>query len=186
MTKHLDAETRLDRVESRFAIMDLAAAYCMACDDRDNDTLRGLFTADAEFRSKDGVMSSKGTAAIMQMYAGRFRALGVTNHWTHDHIVVFDDKDRDRATGVVNGHAECYRNGQTLVGAMRYEDVYRREGGAWRFASRALGFLYYLPVQEYAAALAGRLRQRAYGDQRPADYPEALPTWVDGMHLPGT
>ncbi len=186
MTSHLTNETRLDRVESRFAIMDLIAAYCMACDDRDNDTLRTLFTADGSFRSRDGVMNARGTDEIMATYAKRFIALGVTYHWTHDHIIRFDDKDPNRATGIVASHAECYRNGQTLIGAMRYEDVYRRESGAWKFASRLIGFMYYMPVTEYAEAMSGRMRQRAYGDKRQADYPETLPTWTEGNHLPGT
>lgn len=186
MQNQLDIATRLDRVESRFAIMDLVSAYCMACDDRDNDQLRTLFTEDAEFRSQDGVMVARGTQAIMEMYAGRFRALGVTNHWTHDHTVTFDDVQPDRAAGVVSGHAECYRNGQTLIGAMRYTDVYSRQKGVWKFSSRALAFLYYLPVQDYAEAMSGRMRQRAYGDRRLADYPEALATWTEGNHLPGT
>lgn len=62
---------------------------------------------------------------------------------------------------------------------MRYHDEYRLEGDAWRFQARELAFLYYLPVTEYADGLGSTLRQRAYGDQRPADYPESFPGWQD-------
>ena len=52
-----------------------------------------------------------------------------------------------------------------------------RHEGRWCFADRLLSFLYYLPVDEYAQALGDRLRMRAYGDRRPADFPESLPNW---------
>jgi hypothetical protein len=92
--------------------------------------------------------------------------------------VQFDDADPDRATGLVTSHAEVWRNGQAMLTALRYQDEYRRGAdGKWRFADRLLTFFYYLPVTEYAEALGDPLRQRAYGDRRPADFPEALPTW---------
>jgi hypothetical protein len=66
-----------------------------------------------------------------------------------------------------------------MVTALRYEDTYKRTDGRWHFHDRLLSFLYYLPVEEYAEGLGSRLRMRAYGDQRPADYPESLPTWKE-------
>jgi ketosteroid isomerase-like protein len=168
---------RIDRLESRFAIAEIVANYCKSCDDRDVPLLRSLFTDDAVIRSKDGVMTSEGIDAVMQMYGGRFDALGISVHWTHDQIVRFDDADPDLATGEVFGHAEAHRNGQTLVAALRYDDIYRRVNGAWKFKQRTLAFLYYVPVEEYASALGETDRQRAYGDRRPADYPESFPHW---------
>ncbi|WP_342363943.1 nuclear transport factor 2 family protein [Terrarubrum flagellatum] len=182
MSNSLTLERRIMRLEARAEIAEIIGAYCVSCDDRDVDRLRSLFTEDAEVLSKDGVMKSSGLDAIMTMYDGRFRALGPTFHWTHDHVVKFDDSDDDTATGFVTGHAECFRNGQTLVAGLRYDDIYRRIGGAWKFKRRMLSFLYYVPVQEYADALGDKLRQRAYGDRRPADFPESLPSWVAGRY----
>jgi ketosteroid isomerase-like protein len=174
-----DLLTRIDRLESRANIAEIVALYCKSCDDREVELLRSLFTDDAVIESKDGVMRSAGIDAVMEMYRGRFRQLGVTAHWTHDHIVTFDDADPDLATGFLTGHAECYRNGQTLVAALRYEDIYRRVERRWKFEKRTLSFLYYLPVEEYAEALGGELRQRAYGDRRPADFPESMANWTE-------
>ena len=179
-----DLLTRIDRLEARAAIAELVGSYGVACDDRDMARLGALFTEDASFSSRDGVMRAKGVPAILEMYRGRFRVLGPSYHWTHDHFVRFDAENADRATGTVLGHAECWRNGEALIGAMRYEDVYRRDGGVWRFASRELAFFYYVPVTEYAEALGSRFRQRAYGDQRPADYPETLATWTTWETVP--
>jgi hypothetical protein len=169
--------TRIDRLESRFAIAEIVAKYCKSCDDRDVPLLRGLFSDNAVVRSQDGVMTAQGIKAVMQMYGDRFAALGVSAHWTHDHMVSFDDADPDHATGEVFGHAEAHRNGETLVASLRYDDDYRREAGVWKFRQRTLSFLYYVPVAEYATALGSKDRQRAYGDRRPADYPESFAHW---------
>ncbi len=176
-----DILRRLDRIESRFAILEIISKYCKACDDRDVPLLRSLFTEDAEVHSADGMMTGIGLDGIMEMYRTRFEVLDISVHWTHDTIITFDETDADRATGEVFCHAEAHRNGQTLVGSLRYEDAFSREDGVWRFSRRLLKFLYYVPVEEYGEALGSKLRMRGYGDQRAADYPETLDcynTWA--------
>ena len=178
MTSDLSTLTRrIGALEDRLALRELVARYGIAVDDRDIDTLESLFTPDAIFRSQDGVMNAQGRAAIIEQFHGRFAALKATNHVAHDQLVELDTTDPDRASGLVSSHAEVWRNSQALIAALRYRDQYRRHAGRWCFAERTLSFLYYLPVGEYAAALGSRLRMRAYGDQRPADYPEGLPSW---------
>jgi len=173
-----DIETRLDRLESRAEILALISHYCKACDDRDVPLLRSLFRDDSWVRSADGRMKGEGLDGILQMYRKRFEVLGLSVHWTHDTVVSFDPADPDRATGEVFCHAEAMRNGQVLVGSLRYEDEYRRRDGKWYFASRVLKFLYYVPVQEYAEALTSPLRQRGYETPMPGDYPETLESWT--------
>ena len=112
---------------------------------------RTLFTPDGAFRSKDGVMEARGTEAVLEQFRGRFRALKLSNHFSHDHVFEFG-ADPDAATGLVTAHAEVWRNGRALIGALRYQDSYRRHQGRWCFADRLLFFLYYLPVEEYASA----------------------------------
>ena len=178
MTSDLSTLTRrIGALEDRLALRELVARYGIAVDDRDIDTLESLFTPDAVFRSQDGVMNARGRTAIIEQFHGRFAALKATNHVAHDIILDLDPVDPDRASGLVSSHAEVWRNGQALIAALRYRDQYRRHEGRWRFAERTLSFLYYLPVVEYAAGLGSRLRMRAYGDHRPADYPESLPSW---------
>lgn len=168
---------RIRALEDRLDLRELIARYGVAVDDRDIEALAALFTPDAVFRSQDGVMNAQGRAAIVEQFHGRFAALKATNHVAHDQIVELDADDPDHAVGLVSSHAEVWRNGQALVAALRYGDRYERHEGRWRFAERTLSFLYYLPVAEYAEGLGSRLRMRAYGDQRPADYPEGLSSW---------
>jgi hypothetical protein len=170
-------EQRLRRLEAREFIRELVARYCFVIDDRDIDGIGRLFTRDARFRSRDGVMDAIGRDAIIQQFHGRFSVLGPSNHFTHDHIIRFDEQDESRAHGLVSSHAELVRNHETLWAALRYEDEYRFEDGAWRFADRLLGFFYYLPVRDYAELLGKPNRIRAYGEPQAADYPEQLETW---------
>jgi ketosteroid isomerase-like protein len=176
MTQSMSTEARLRRLEDRAELTELIARYALAVDDRDIEAIRTLFTPDGAFRSKDGVMEARGVEAVLEQFRGRFRALKLSNHFSHDHIFEFG-QDPDAATGLITAHAEVWRNGRALLGALRYQDSYRRHQGRWCFADRLLFFLYYLPVEEYATALGDPLRQRAYGDRRPADFPESLPTW---------
>jgi ketosteroid isomerase-like protein len=164
-------ESRLRRVEDRLAIDALISAYTLAMDNRDLVLTADLFTENARFRSADGVMEALGRAAILTQYRGRFAALGFNFHVTHDKQIAF--ASADRATGIVSSHAEVVRNGQVMITAMRYHDVYERcADGKWRFTDRNLHFFYYLPVEDYRDALQGRARMRAYGDHRDAELPE--------------
>jgi ketosteroid isomerase-like protein len=178
MTQPMSTEARLKRLEDRAELAELIARYALAVDDRDIEAIAMLFTPDGAFRSQDGVMQARGTEAVLEQFRGRFRALKLSNHFSHDHIFQFG-ADPDTATGLITAHAEVWRNGRALIGALRYQDSYRRHEGRWCFADRLLFFLYYLPVEEYASALGDPLRQRAYGDRRPADFPETLPTWQE-------
>lgn len=173
-----DIADRLDRLEAESAIRALAARYCFAIDNHDLAAVADLFTEDARVWSRDGVMDASGRDLIIEQYEGRFRALGPSNHVSHDHWIRFDG-GRDEASGTLSAHAELWRNEQTMVTALRYDDVYRRDAGVWRFAERALSFLYYAPLADYPDILGARDRMRAYDLPAEADYPERLPSWKD-------
>lgn len=169
---------RLDRLESESAIRALAARYCFAIDNHDLDAVADLFTADARVYSRDGVMDASGRDGVIRQYEQRFTVLGPSNHVSHDHWIRFGD-DPDVAVGLLSAHAELWRNGTMMVTALRYDDVYRRDDGEWRFQERALSFLYYVPLAEYPQILGQPDRMRAYAEPAAADYPEKLATWKD-------
>ncbi|MBI1391118.1 MAG: DUF4440 domain-containing protein [Alphaproteobacteria bacterium] len=173
-----EMETRVRRLEDRLEIAGIQARYTIFIDDHDLARVAPLFARNGRFRSADGVMDAIGREAICAQYKERFKALRFGFHTTQDHVIDLDDADPDRAVGIVSSHAEVVRNGRAMVVGMRYYDEYVREGGAWRIADRNLHFFYYVPVDEYAAALSTRERQRAYGDRRPAELPETRQTYA--------
>jgi uncharacterized protein (TIGR02246 family) len=165
-----NVERRLQRVEDRIELSDLVARYGVAVDDRDEATLRELFARDATFTGVRG--ETRGRDAVVAYYLERFRTFGPSFHVPHSQTVTFDGDDA--ATGVVSAHAELAGADGAFWVALRYLDVYVREDGAWRFASRAIRQLYALPLRELADHLGAPDRVRWPGtDPRAAD----LPTW---------
>jgi hypothetical protein len=122
-------------------------------------------------------MIATGRNAIHDMFVRILGIRGPGYHWTHDVTVNIDPSDPDRATGVVHSHAETTPSGVMSIAAMRYHDSYRREAGIWRFASREISFLYYVPVSEYGANLTRPDRVVMGTERHTADYPEALEAW---------
>jgi uncharacterized protein (TIGR02246 family) len=175
MTSESTAEDRLSRLEDRFAIMDLVAAYCAAIDGRDLDGFVGCFTADGVIRHADGVMRLDGRQAIRDYYTRRFADYGVTFHYPHSHTVVIDGSDA--AHGTVTAHAEMALDGEAWLAAFRYTDAYRREDGAWRFADRELACWYYMPLSRLSEGMASDLRKHYRGELIPAELPESLASY---------
>jgi hypothetical protein len=170
-------EQRLQRVEDQLAIRDLTARYNFAIDNRDLDAVRLLFAPDGSFGSKDGAMRATGVEAILEQFKSRFSVLGATNHFAHDHVIWFESSTRAR--GMLSVHAEVWRKEQPMVTALRYDDVYEKIDGLWRFSERLLSFFYYLNVTDYPQALGRLERNMASGTPVAADFPERLPTYVE-------
>lgn len=170
-------EQRIARLEARVEIRELVARYCFTIDERDIEGIGRCFTRDGSFRSLDGVMNAAGRDAVIAQFHGRFAVLGPSNHFTHDHVIEFDERDAERATGVVNSHAEVVRNNEPMLASLRYHDEYGYEEGRWRFRTRTLAFFYYVRPSDYGEAMGGVLRNRAYPQPQAADFPERLPAW---------
>lgn len=173
-------EQRIQELEDRTAIGELIAHYGLVMDNRDMAAMPGLFTADVHIHSGDGVMNCHGREAAVELFRGRFKVLGPSNHFTHDRIVTFSATNPDEASGIVLSHAEMNRLGQPMVTAIRYHDRYRREDGAWRFAERLLKMFYYVPTDQYVEVFRPEglaTRNRAYATPTAADWPETLATW---------
>ncbi|WP_425407891.1 nuclear transport factor 2 family protein [Hyphococcus sp.] len=172
-----DIEARLKRLEDREDIRALAARYTFVVDNRDIEGIASCFAEHARFRSKDGVMNARGHNEIMDQFRGRFSVLGPGAHYSHDHVVWFEDDDV--ACGLMSAHAELIRNGKPMIASLRYEDQYIRDKSRWVFADRLLSFFYYLNTEDYLECLGEKKRMRAYEEAQAADFPEALTTWRD-------
>lgn len=135
------------QLEDTNGIRALVARYGFVIDNRDLAGIGECFASDGVLQSADGVMNAVGRNAVLELYRGRFAVLGPTFHFTHDQVIDFEPSNPNAANGLVAAHAEVVR------------------------------FFYYTPVEQYAATMRSVLRQRAYGDERPADRPEALESW---------
>lgn len=167
-------EQRIQRLEDRAEIQELAVLYGYIMDERDEKGIREIFMENATLRSQDGVFAAEGIDAIVDTYLGRFKALGPTNHYSHGHVIRFYEDDPDAAFGLLASHAEVVRNDVPMQVALRYKDEYRRVNGKWMFSDRLMSYMYYMPLSEMPKSLGDRNSVRAYGDERPSDWPESL------------
>ncbi len=173
----LSLEARILRLEHREAIRELVARYGTVIDERDIDGIGACFARDGRFRSRDGAMDARGREAVVQQFHGRFSVLGPSNHFTHDHVIWFDEGSSLRAFGLVSSHAEIVRRGEAMLTALRYQDEYLLEDGRWRFADRLLSFFYYLKPSDYQRVLPSAMRNLADTTPRPADWPDGTETY---------
>ena len=171
--------TRLEKLESKEEIRDLVSNYAEACDQQDLESLGHLFTLDAEFDSPNGMLKSKGRQNILDMYLEVFKSRGPSFHWTHDVRVKMDPEQKDLATGTVYSHAETTRDGIASLAAMRYDDHYAKEEGAWKFSKRVIHFFYYVKTEDYVETLTSPLRVGTGDGNVAADIPESVPAWIE-------
>jgi ketosteroid isomerase-like protein len=120
---------RLDRIESSQAIAQLPSRYAMALDSRDVDALVALFVDDVAAGT-----SGRGREALKRWYDGVLRRFYRSIHLICGHQ--FDFTDADHATGSVYCRAEHEDGDGWHVITMRYDDVYERRTGVWRFVQR--------------------------------------------------
>lgn len=172
-------EDRLDRIESRTAIEELCMKYCIACDDRDVESLADCFTKDVRVVATNGSMDAVGHGAVMEMFDRLFQVRGPGFHWTHDRTITIDPDNADRANGVILAHAETCPAGRVSIAGIRYSDRYERTGGQWRIADRVLDFVYYVPMEDYIDRFGDRERVLTPAGWAGADFPEGAPSWTN-------
>jgi hypothetical protein len=135
-------EERVQELEDRERIRELRATYCFLVDDgRFEELVDRCFTEDAhcDFRTTDESFKpfiSNGRQEVLGFYrSGVAGLLRDMCHMVHNHRIEIDG---DQASG------DCYfeltatdnLKGNEVIGAGRYIDHYRREGGQWRFSER--------------------------------------------------
>lgn len=165
-----DIETRIRRLEDRFAIADLVVTYATLLDDRQWTRVGALFTRDGVFASPNS--TTVGREAIVANFEVKLARYTWTLHDPHGHAVEFVDDDHAR--GTVIGYSELGNAEMSLCTSIRYLDDYRREDGRWRFERRNVLTLYGLTLADRAAGgLLAEDRKRWPGrDSEAAELPD--------------
>lgn len=178
---------RVQELEDREAIYDLAKDYCNAVDDRDAEKYGNLMAKDVVLVQFGGTNLRVGRAVAQSWMAWRFTQWGVTRHYPLSHVVTLTGLDQ--AVGVVNGWAEMAMDGKMYVTSVRYDDVYVREEGSWRFAKRDMAYYYYAALTDLPAIYDSPYRKmfRDADDRavlRRGDFPEGLATYAQTTTRP--
>ena len=137
-------QARLDRIESRQAIEDLASNYCHGFDKRDEDRFLSIWWSDCVWNIGPPFGSFEGHAGILTaLHDVLWPAWGMSQHITSNHVVTFSDDDHAVAccdvdcTGVLSESPAA-----TFVGAT-YTDHVERRDGVWKIAQRDVEIHYF-------------------------------------------
>lgn len=172
-----DFEARLRILEDRTELNDLAVRYFVATDDDDYSTLESLFVPDASFVA-GGFNGGENREDIIAFLRSARANMGITVHTPHYSLITFSGPDS--ANGVVGAHLEIAMGNQSLFGAVRYYDQYRRMGGKWLFSRRELLTVHMGPWENVASSLTAEKRVRWPGaEPQAADLPAVsdAPRW---------
>ncbi|WP_242127972.1 nuclear transport factor 2 family protein [Sphingobium sp. Sx8-8] len=163
-----DLERRIRRLEDRAALDDLNVRYFLACDNDDYAGIGDIFSPDACFAAS-GVQTASGRDAIVEFIRTSRGHMGLTVHTPHYALLTFTDEDR--AEGLVGAHLELALGGQSLFGAVRYQDQYHRTAEGWRIASRDMRTIHIAPWSEVGQSLLSDAPVRWPGTApMPSDY----------------
>ena len=137
-----DHDERLERLESIEAIRDITARYPIALDERDLDTLVGLFVEDV----KPSENAPRGRGPLKEHYERLCRGWGFTIHQVFQQAIDFESPER--AMGHVYCKAEHEIGGKFVVAMLRYLDRYERRDGRWYFRWRQTPMWYVTEVRD--------------------------------------
>lgn len=145
-------DTRLDRLESRFAIEDLIAAYAKGFDREDPELLHSIWHEDAVLDFGETFGLHEGMDAIRTAADGFWRMITWMHHWQATPLIEIDG---DRATAYVG--LDCMvrsaEEGPVRVGGY-YEDVFERRNGVWKFSRRMCDIQIWAPDPSFKAESA--------------------------------
>ncbi len=127
-------ELRLDRIESRGAILDLVAAYCHGADGRDEQLFCSVWHDDAVWQAAPHRFV--GLDEIVAAVARQWDAFTSMHHSTSNSVVQFvsDDEASGRHDVLT---LTVFHDGRTLLSTGQYLDRYTRRNGRWAFAERS-------------------------------------------------
>lgn len=135
-----DILARLDRIESREEIRQLASKYALALDMRDMDAMANLFPEDVAAGG-----GRKGRAALKAWLSDTMRKqFDGTAHHVGTQIIEFIDSEN--AVGIVYSKNEHETGPEWVIMQMMYHDAYERIAGRWYFRKR-------VPLYWYATDL---------------------------------
>ena len=164
-----EIEKRLERLESRECIKELASKYSLALDVRDLDSLINLFPEDVKV-GKDKI----GRLALKEWFDDTLRKqFRGTSHHIGNQIIEF--KDDNHAIGIVYSKNEHETENEWIIMQMMYWDEYERINKVWYFRRR-------LPLYWYATDLnkppLGDLKMRWPGEKNyDGNFHSIWPTW---------
>lgn len=150
--------SRLDAVESRFALERLIAEYAQAFDNHDEDLLRGIWHEGARLLLGDAFGNFEGVEAILGSARQNWQKMPHMHHWMANPLI---DIDGDTAVGRAAVDCLCTHvdMGPVQISGL-YHDRFERRDGRWAFVERRFDLHFLTPLANWKA-VAGSEAQAA-------------------------
>jgi len=132
-------EERIQDIEDRDAIRELTARYCHAVVEANVDAIVELFCEDGAMVM--GETRNEGQDALRRSYGDALADL-TPKPMIHNHVI---ELAGNTATGRCSVELRFVENGEAFVASGHYDDHYRREGSAWKFARRDFTVYHWVP-----------------------------------------
>jgi ketosteroid isomerase-like protein len=139
-------ESRLGRIESRFAIQDLVSDYCHGFDKRDWDRFIAIWWENATWEIGPPFGNFEGHEGITHVTRDiLWEAWQASSHFTTNLVITFDGDDR--ASGICD--VDCIgttSDGIAQTISATYWDDYERRDGIWKIMRRKVGMHHFSPL----------------------------------------
>ena len=138
---------RVDELESRVCIRDLASNYCHGFDKRDYDRFLSIWWEDcvwdigAPFGRFDGHPGIH--EAIHQVL---WPAWQESHHLTTNQVIEFSDPDNADSICDVDCVGTLVADGSCQIVGATYNDVLQRRNGVWKICQRTVQIHYFNPI----------------------------------------
>lgn len=148
-----DFEARIDAIESRAAIQDLASRYAQGFDRHDRDLLRSVWSDDAILDLGAAGFGEPliGIDAIMAAAEAFWAKTPRMHHWMANAIVTVHGD-----TGKAETALDCFVidsvDGPTQVGGL-YTDFAERRDSVWKITKREFELHYWAPLPNWTSAI---------------------------------
>jgi hypothetical protein len=142
-----DILTRLDALESRFAIESLISTYAQAFDSRDEVMLRGIWHEGAHLSLGGAFGDDEGVEAIVKSAHNNWEQMPHMHHWMSNPRI---DIEGDTAAGscAVDCHVTHIEHGPVQISGL-YRDRYERRSGRWGIVERLFELHFFTPLSNW-------------------------------------
>jgi hypothetical protein len=144
-------DSRLDAVESRFALERLIAEYAQAFDNHDEALLRSIWHEGALLSLGDEFGNFEGVEAILESARLNWKKMPHMHHWMANPLI---DIYGDSATGRAAVDCLCthVEMGPVQISGL-YHDRFERRDGHWAFVERRFDLHFLTPLTNWTPVM---------------------------------
>ena len=135
-------EQRIQRLEDIEECRQLRMRYHINTNDGHFDRMWELFTEDA-YVDFGYISKARGHEEIKELFARVPRNLPLVKQFIHNHLV---EVDGDEATGISYLDARYAQNGESVMVAARFDEIYARTADGWRIREFRVTMYFSVPI----------------------------------------